>query len=341
MKTKNVVSYIYNFYNRDDGDGDPITIDINGYKVVLGINVILMPGVTVKPNQKATGKPTIVGSNSFIGKNATLLEGTELPPRSVVEGEMVQSPSLAPKAMLVGDDFGRKGEHNQCVAHLLSKGQLHHASLILNKKEQTDNAIQMLNEHPEWRERVSLHFNITEGYTLIGDPDFYYSVNLPDSLGRRINAPKASFYLSKKDKQTLIDELKAQINYYKSLGLKPKYFDAHGNVHFKWPIAKAITPILKEAGFEYVRIPRDNKTHPLYDFFFKRRVTRLYRKNFKAVDAFIYATDIMDSNFAQYNGKTIEIMTHPFMKDGVYINRRDVGYEALFAYLKAIGATLL
>lgn len=341
MKEKDVTSYIYNFFNQDDSDGETKFIEIDGFKVCLGINVILLPGVKIKANPALAGKITTIGSNSFIGQNAVIEEGSELPPKTILQGDLLQPAGVGPRVMLVGDDFGRNESNNQCTAHLLETNALHHASLVLNKKESTIEAIGLLRQNPNWNNKVSLHFNITEGYSLLSDPNLYYSVNDPVSLGKRINSTTSSFYLSRKDKKRMLEELHAQIHYYKSLGLKPRYFDSHGNINFKWPVAKAITPILKEEGFEYVRIPRDTHAHPIYDFLFKRRVTKLYRKNFKTADAFLYITDLLNSDFFKFNGKTIEIMTHPFMKNGEYINRRDVGFEAIFAFLSSIGAMLL
>ena len=339
---KRPVNYLYNFYTKDDGDGSPIIISIDGFQVQIGINVVILPGFHIEPCKERAGQLTVIGSNSFLGKGASLEEGSASPEGTIIEGEPLFAEGLGIGVMLVADDFGRTPENNASTLDCFQTGILHHASFMANRKENSQAAINETTGTP-YLNKLGLHFNITEGYSLSPlAKDEWYSVNKEGNFGRLINSRRTSFFLLPKEKKHIKDELKAQIQAAKSFGLPLRYFDSHGNIHFKWPIAKMIYKILLESGFEYVRIPRDvHSGHRLYDFFFKRRVIKLYKKRFKTTDEFLNASDLFNSDIKQHAGKTVEVMVHPYTKNGRFINRRDVDFAVLLAYLKACGIELV
>ena len=338
MKTK-PTSYLYNFYTKDDDDGTPIVIEIDGFEVQIGINVVILPGFHIKPNQERKGQLTVIGSNSFLGKGESIEEGSIWPDGTILQGEPLFKESLGIKALLVADDFGRTPENNAATMDCLKKELLHHVSFMANRRENSEQASSLVGGTP-YKSKVGLHFNLTEGYSLSPlAKDKWYSVNEPGNLGRIINSRRSSFFLLPKEKKQILDELKHQIAAFKEYGYKPDYFDSHGNIHFKWPIAKTIYKNLKDEGFKYIRIPRNVKSkHKIYDLFFKQRVIKLYKRHFQTADVFLNASDLFTPSVSNHFGKTIEVMVHPFIKGERYINRRDVGFGALMAYLRAIGA---
>ncbi len=341
MKIK-PTSYIYNFYTKDDGDGSPIIIDIDGFKVQVGINVVILPGFHIKPCKERSGQLTIVGSNSFLGKGEFLEEGSVSPEGTILQGQPLFDEDLGIKVMLAADDFGRTHENNVATIDCLDKGFLHHVSLMVNRNECSEEAKHLIKEC-NLAERIGLHFNITEGYSLSNlAKDNWYSVNNKNNFGFLINRKRSSFFLFPHEKKQLVDELRIQIETFKSFGLRPHYFDSHGNIHFKWPIAKTIWRILKEEGFKFVRVPRCEKSkHKIYDFLYKRRVTNLYKKHFQTANKFLNASDLLSPAISSHKNQTIEVMVHPYIKNGLSINRRDIGFEALIAYLKSCGIELL
>lgn len=340
MKEK-PTSYLYNFYDKDDGDGEPIIVNFNGYKVQLGINVVIMPGFRIIPSPNHAGSITVIGSNSFIGVNATIKEGDTLVPGTIIKGDQLPLLSSA-KIVLAADDFGRREEANECIQKHFYDWRMHHASLMVNFGSLTNEAVTISEEY-KFSDQLGLHFSITDGFPCSSDiSEDRFTTNGKSSLGCIANSRRSAFFLLNKEKKLILSELKAQIAKFKELGLQPKFFDSHGNIHFKWPIAKLITPVLVRAGFTNVRIPRTAPSkHKLYDYFFKHRVTNLYKKHFITYDAFINAKDIFALRCKKFDGQTIEIMVHPFIKNRQCINRRDVDLPVLLTYLEAVGASIV
>ena len=339
---RKVTNYLYNHYDKDDGDGEPLEIQIGGFRVQIGINVIILPGFHITPNPQKSGQLTIIGSNSFLGKSGTLLEGEQYSDETIVEGEPLADPnSFYANAILVCDDFGRTKENNEACIWFYRHYPIHHFSLMVNRGENTLRAVELARKN-HIEEYVGLHFNVTEGipFSHLTDEE-WYTVNNGTSFGTRINRTTTSVYLRRRDRSLLLDELNQQISRFVEYGFIPRFFDTHGNINFKWPVAKAITPVIQEQGFTHIRIPRDiDKKHRLYRFLFKRRTIKLFKKWFQTADAFVNATDILNSSFARFNGQTLEIMLHPFVKNGRAINRRDVGMDALMAFLRAANITI-
>lgn len=341
MKTK-PTSYLYNFYTKDDGDGAPIIIEIDGFKVQIGINVVILPGFHVKPCKERTGQLTVVGSNCFLGKGESIEEGAILPEGTILQGEFLFDRETNIKVMLAADDLGRKHEANVAIMDCFDKNILHHASIMVNCPFY-DEALEMVRERDLSRQ-IGLHFNVLDGrpFSALENSPAGYDVNTPNSFAWRINNVRSSFFISRKDKKQLLDELDKQVSMFVQDGFLRTYFDSHGNIHFKYPVAKTIIRYLSKNRFRFVRIPRAVPSHhKLYDIIYKNRVIRMYRKLFSTQDYFLAAKDIFVSNIDKYQNKTIEIMVHPFLKKGCTINRRDVSFPALMAYFRAAGISMV
>ncbi len=334
-------NYLYNFHTEDDGPGSPIIIDIGGFKVQIGINVAIMPGFHILPCPTRVGQITIVGSNSFLGNGESLEEGSVSKNGTILLGKPLFEGETGIRVMLVGDDFGRRSEANACMLHCFQQKIIHHASLMINCSS-TKDAVKTINEY-NLGSQIGLHFNVQDGDAFVKNKnETHYDVNVANSFAAKTDSKRSAFFLTAREKKILKEELEQQIQAIKAAGIAPRYFDSHGNIHFKWPIAKSIYKILIREGFEYVRVPRNVPSrHKVYDFLFKRRVTKLYRKHFKTSDEFLYASDLFSSNIAKHNNRLIEVMVHPFVNNGRFVNRRDVDFFVLLAYFKACGITLV
>ena len=269
-------------------------------------------------------------------------EGSAIPEGTIFQGKPLCNPANPIKAIIAADDFGRTKENNKATEYYLSLGLVQRASLMVNRGEETKDALRII-KNGGLQDQIALHFNLTEGHSLSPlAKDNWYSVNEQRNFGQIINDRFSFLYLKKKDRLLVKDELRRQINAFVQLGLEPTFFDSHGHIHNKWPVAKLIVPLLKSAGFSHVRLPRrQGKKHIVYDLFFKQRVINLYRKNFETIDEFINASDLFDSNYKRFEGKTVEFMAHPFMKNGKPVNRRDIQLEVLMAFLHSIGAEIV
>ena len=109
-------------------------------------------------------------------------------------------------------------------------------------------------------------------------------------------------------------------------------FDSHGHIHNKLPIAKEIIPVMKADGFTLVRRPSNLSKTKLLQKVYKHKVYSLYKKNFNTYEYFGSCDDFIHlKHYKKFKGKTIEIMTHPFIdKNGKLVNRRDIDFSLLY-----------
>ena len=237
-----------------------------------------------------------------------------------------------------GDDYGRNKESTLGIIEAYKKGYIQQASLMINRSKEDHKGIEILPKN-----KITYHFNITEGYQSYDDTSFYaYSVN-QDSLAKRINNTRKSFFVIDKDDVIIIKkELKHQLIKYKQSGFNCTAFDSHGHIHNRLPIAKLIIPICNRYGFLVARIPSNIKhNHFLFDILYKKHVIHLYRKYFITTDYFCSCYDLIHTNLNRYGDKCIEIMTHPFMCNHKLENRRDIDFEILKKYINKFNVRLI
>lgn len=189
---------------------------------------------------------------------------------------------------------------------------------------------------------VVFHYNILEGNKMYdSNGEWFYFIE-EEGIARRLGNKNTFFKINKQDKTIITNELVNQIKRFKELGYNCTAFDSHGHMHNRLPIARFMIPICKKAGFRIARIPANIKhTHLLFDLTYKRYVTHLYRKNFITTDYFCSCYDLLHLDLNKYAGKTIEVMTHPFMFDYGLDNRRDISFESLQKYISKFNVKLI
>lgn len=230
--------------------------------------------------------------------------------------------------IVTGDDYGRNFESSEGIRLAFQKNYIQRASVILNKDEKDSLDLESVDLN-----KINLHINLTEGYQSYGDTNFYaYSVNDKNSIAyKEFNSKKSFIKISDEGKTIIKKEVKAQVEKYKKLGFNNSFFDSHGHVHIKLPIAKCIIPILKEEGFVFCRRPTNLYNKNLFSFGYKMLVSRLYKKQFKTTDYFCSCYDFIHiKNYRKFKNKTIEIMTHPFFGKFGLVNRKDIDFQSLY-----------
>ena len=236
-----------------------------------------------------------------------------------------------------GDDYGRNSESTLGINKAYDIGFIQQTSLMVNRN---DEDMVGINHIPV--DKVIFHYNILEGNKMY-DPngEWFYFIE-EDGIAKRLGNKNTFFKLFKRDKDVIVNELNNQIKHYKELGYCYTAFDSHGHMHNRLPIAKFLIPICKGAGFKVARIPSNTKhTRLLFDLTYKKYVTHLYKKNFITTDYFCSCYDLMHLNLNKYAGKTIEVMTHPFMFDYGLDNRRDMSFELLQKYISKFNVKLI
>lgn len=236
-----------------------------------------------------------------------------------------------------GDDYGRNKESTNGINKAYDQGFIQQTSIMVNRNKEDMVGINHIPNNI-----MVFHYNVLEGNkTYAPDGEWFYFIE-EEGIARRLGNKNTFFKINKQDKTIITDELVNQIKRFKELGCNCIAFDSHGHMHNRLPVAKFIIPTCKEAGFKVARIPASIKhTHPLFDLTYKKYVTHLYRKNFITTDYFCSCYDLIHLDLNKYAGKTIEVMTHPFMFDYGLDNRRDIPFELLQKYISNFNIKLI
>lgn len=236
-----------------------------------------------------------------------------------------------------GDDYGRNKESTNGINEAYDRGFIQQTSLMVNRNE---NDMVGINHIPT--NIVVFHYNILEGNKMYdSNGEWFYFIE-EDGIAKRLGNRNTFFKINKQDMTIITNELVNQIKRSKELGYNCTAFDSHGHMHNRLPITKFMIPICKKAGFKVARIPANIKhTHLLFDLTYKKYVNHLYRKNFITTDYFCSCYDLIHLDLNKYAGKTIEVMTHPFMFDYGLDNRRDISFELLQKYISKFNVKLI
>lgn len=157
------------------------------------------------------------------------------------------------RVLFQADDFGLDAGTNQRIFASWRQGPVRGVSLLVNFIASSRAAAQIaLSEGIA----CGLHFNVSEGRPISERRE------VPTLVSRRGEFfPPAQFLFRLKrgliDPADLKRECNAQVAQFSALGLTPYRFDSHHHTHVMPGVFPVLAPILKEAGFRYVRAPTE------------------------------------------------------------------------------------
>ena len=211
------------------------------------------------------------------------------------------------------DDFGYSPDINQAIVRCFQLDLIHKTSLMVNMAGFND-AISIIQSNQHISNSTGLHINITEGYPL--SESIKSCKQFCDDSGKFIyNRQKPIFFLKKHVKEALYQEMIAQMEVFKSLGLKPSHLDSHHHVHTEWAVLRLVVRLGKAYGVRNIRLARNSGRQRDY---FKKAYRVLintylkYYSNRAGSDSFGSLGDARDLIRRTGNKrKLIEIMVHP------------------------------
>ena len=347
---------IYNYFNQNDTNGEKKVLKFKNFKSEVGKNVVIHKSTTIIGD---SNKITHIGNDTYIGPNVTIVSGIKIGDRNIIlsnssldsdsqpneifspnktklsfEGlvkEIVKNKlydSEKVNISLVADDYGRNHNSNVGINFFLKNLLLNHASLMVNRNEYTDEAIDYIKAN-RLEDKIGLHFNMTEVKNL-------YSVNDPKNIANKItNQKRTFFFLKAKEKNIIQNELKNQIHLFENYNIPLTYFDSHGHIHLRLSTAKLIAPFFKNTK-TIVRPPLKYSNKRLFllplSALLKRRIRKIYNNKVLGPIYFISARDLFRIKKSQ-KGKIVEVMLHPFLSDNQIINRRDIDFTCIVGFL--------
>lgn len=152
------------------------------------------------------------------------------------------------------DDLGYCSKTNDRILTSFLRGPVGGCSLLVNMGKSTLSGARIAKEEGI---PVGLHFNVTEGAPLTRVP------SLVDKNGKFFPPPGFLYRMRQGliDPEDLKEECKAQIEEFLSLGFSPVRFDSHNHSHVMPGVFPALSPILKEYGFQFVRSPIEDRVN--------------------------------------------------------------------------------
>lgn len=147
------------------------------------------------------------------------------------------------------DDFGISDAVNKAIIQSFEDGIISSASIMPNMPSFED-AVRLAFEK-DITDRIGFHFNLTEGIPLT---DSIKSCPRLCSDGKSFSYRRNSvWHWSRKEKEAIREEFKAQLERLKSAGITPTHLDSHQHVHTEIPVFMTIRGLVKNMGITKIR----------------------------------------------------------------------------------------
>ncbi len=223
------------------------------------------------------------------------------------------------KLWINADDFGWTESCTKAIIESFNKKWLTTTTATVNGKYFNEAIAAIRGTRIE--KCLGIHFNLTEGYPLTKGISTHsrFCEN-----GKFIMFPSRNKPLSKKEINDVYIELSAQAECFKSTMIPCNHVDSHHHVHNSIPIFPIFMKVMKEQGWNKLRIFRNIGNI----FFIKRIIKAIY--NYRIQKSGYAYSSFMGSiqdyvNYSNTNKKEIfEIMVHPdYQKDNKLLINRD------------------
>ena len=222
--------------------------------------------------------------------------------------------------IICADDFGLSRSVNKAIIDVFKIGNLTHTSLMVNMPA-SEEAFRLSKDNQKLN--VGLHFNITEGKSILGKS------SLTDTSGIFLSRKELIYknLKGKLNKEDIANEFNVQLNEFKKFNVKLNTVDSHQHIHTIPKIFNSIYTILVKNNLSIRLCFSDHifTLNNLNHFFlnlilFYKRNNSVFRnhiltsvhhhsKNFNEQEY----KDIVKKNLKL--NKTMELMIHPYIDD--------------------------
>lgn len=213
-----------------------------------------------------------------------------------------------PRQVIVNaDDFGLSPCENAVILGAFQAGVISSATAMANMP--AFEAACVMAQHPLLKDRIGLHFNLTYGrplsQSILGRRNFCDSNGVFD-----LNLSRHRLWLSRGDRDAVLEELKAQWQRCVDNGVRPSHIDSHQHVHNIWPIGEIVARFAASQGVA-VRLARNlgqNLSVPKRVF---KSLLNSRLQSLAGVTADYVCTPVDLRNDAMPTDGVLEIVAHP------------------------------
>lgn len=213
-----------------------------------------------------------------------------------------------PRQVIVNaDDFGLSPCENAVILGAFQAGVISSATAMANMP--AFEAACIMAQHPLLKDRIGLHFNLTYGrplsQSILGRRNFCDSHGVFD-----LNLSRHRLWLSRGDRDAVLEELNAQWQRCVDNGVRPSHIDSHQHVHNIWPIGEIVARFAASQGVP-VRLARNlgqNLSLPKRVF---KTLLNNRLQSLAGVTADYVCTPVDLRNEAMPTDGVLEIVAHP------------------------------
>ena len=217
------------------------------------------------------------------------------------------------KRIVNADDFGASQEINAAIDYAFKQGIINRTTLMVNMPFAKD-AVQLAIKGGYF-DKIGLHLCLDAGEPLTEAIKEYQLFGTKDFWKKKIN----HIYIGRKVRKAIEQEIEAQIQEYIRLGCTAMHIDSHHHAHHTPSILPSVISLAKKYGFKSMRISRNIGLviSPI-----KRIIKNILNyqicNNFEANTYFGNMQNYKESSLSKND--SFEIMVHPFIKDGNYLD---------------------
>lgn len=215
------------------------------------------------------------------------------------------------KIIINADDFGASLDINKAIDYAFKSGIINRATLMVNMPFAQDAVLMAF--RGGYLDRIGLHLCLDAGEPLTEGIKEYHLFGIKAFWKRKIN----NIYISKKVRESIKQEIEAQIQEYIRLGGIAMHIDSHHHVHHIPSILPLVISKAKKYGFRSMRISRNigSGITPLKRII-KECINYRISKSFETNTYFGNMQNYRESNLSEKDN--FEIMVHPCIKDSKY-----------------------
>lgn len=211
------------------------------------------------------------------------------------------------------DDFGINEAATSEIKRMIEIGAISSTTIMANGTS-LEEVRRFAPLHPE--ASFGVHLCLSE-FDSVTKSDGLYNSGITDENGRFIRM--AVFHLNNlKDsdvQRAICDELNAQIDIVKSLGIAISHADSHHHVHTIYPLKEVFANVLRNRGIPKIRLGGSFETLRMkahIDLWLRRvSLNKFYKNHFITTNAFLSYADFINAGCHMKEDDTLELMCHP------------------------------
>jgi predicted glycoside hydrolase/deacetylase ChbG (UPF0249 family) len=229
------------------------------------------------------------------------------------------------------DDFGLSSLVNTAIISCFEKGIINSTSLMTNTPGFLE-AVELAKEK-NYTDRIGVHINLTQGKPLT---NFKFSKYLnEDGTWDQSSFSNREIWLNKEIKNGFLEEIAAQINIVKKVGIIPSHINSHHHIHTFPALFFLFLKICRAYSYK-LRVAQTHSNRNIVKSGYRKYINSRIKKTGLQFSDYFETIESYNKRKQNIKKGIVEIMVHPSYNDkGVLIDAlksENVGQEYIEFY---------